>query len=73
MPIDRPLPSIFFSCGIHDSRVPYWEPLKFIAKLRSLTKASKEKNPILIRVNERGHFITKSSETAEWITFVINA
>ena len=46
-------PSLFVTAGINDCRVPYWEPSKWIAKLR---KYNTGKEPILLHVNlDSGH------------------
>ncbi len=46
-------PSIFITTGYHDSQVQYWEPLKYIAKLRA-TKT--DDNPLLMYCNMKvGH------------------
>ena len=46
-------PSIFATAGLTDPRVTYWEPAKWVAKLRQL-KA--DDNPLLLHTNmEAGH------------------
>lgn len=30
-----PAPALLLTCALHDSRVPYWGPAKFVARLRS--------------------------------------
>ncbi len=45
-------PHILATTGLHDPRVPYWEPIKWIAKLRSNKTDS---NSLLIKVNMAGH------------------
>jgi oligopeptidase B len=29
-------PNVLFTCGLNDTQVPYWEPAKFLAKLRTM-------------------------------------
>jgi oligopeptidase B len=44
---------LYVTAGLHDPRVTYWEPAKWVAKLRELKK---NKNVILFRTNmESGH------------------
>jgi oligopeptidase B len=31
-------PHVYMSSGLYDQRVTYWEPLKFVAKLRNIMK-----------------------------------
>jgi oligopeptidase B len=46
-------PAIFVSTGLWDSQVQYYEPAKWVAKLRSLKT---DANPLLFRINmEAGH------------------
>lgn len=47
-------PHIYCTAGLHDPRVPYWEALKFISKIRELKM---DENIQVIRVEtEQGHF-----------------
>ena len=61
--------------GWKDSRVPYWEPLKFAAALRHSTLAER---PVLVKTdNHAGHSFgsnrTKYFEELAWIyTFVLD-
>ena len=46
-------PSILVTTSINDSQVGYWEPTKYVAKLRTLKT---DNNPLLLKVNlEAGH------------------
>ncbi|MEE2903811.1 MAG: S9 family peptidase [Myxococcota bacterium] len=46
-------PAIFVFTGLHDSQVQYWEPAKWVAKLRANSTSDR---PLLFRVNmEAGH------------------
>ena len=47
-------PAIYATAGLSDQRVTYWEPVKWIAKLREYNKS---KEPILLYIEmESGHF-----------------
>ena len=46
-------PAMLVTTGLHDSQVQYWEPAKWVAKLRSLKT---DKNRLLLRTNmDAGH------------------
>jgi oligopeptidase B len=46
-------PAMLITGGLHDSQVQYWEPAKWVAKLRELKT---DTNPVLLKTNmEAGH------------------
>jgi oligopeptidase B len=46
-------PNMYVSTGLHDSQVQYWEPAKWVAKIRSVKK---DKNLLLLDTNmDAGH------------------
>ena len=46
-------PAMLITGGLHDSQVQYWEPAKWVAKLRELKS---DHNPVLLKTNmEAGH------------------
>lgn len=46
-------PALLVTTGLHDSQVQYWEPAKWVARMR---KVSSNQNPILLYTNmEAGH------------------
>jgi oligopeptidase B len=46
-------PNMYVSTGLHDSQVQYWEPAKWVAKIRAVKK---DKNLLLLDTNmEAGH------------------
>jgi oligopeptidase B len=49
----RPYPAILATGGLSDPRVTYWEPAKWVARLRD---ASTSARPVLLKINmEAGH------------------
>jgi oligopeptidase B len=41
-------PTMLVKTSLNDSQVMYWEPAKYVAKLRTLKK---DKNPLLLKIN----------------------
>jgi oligopeptidase B len=49
----QPYPTMLVRTSLNDSQVMYWEPAKYIAKLRALKTGN---NPLLFKINmEAGH------------------
>ena len=44
----RPYPAMLIKTGLNDSQVMYWEPAKYVAKLRTLKTDS---NPLVFKIN----------------------
>lgn len=73
------LPSLFVTGGMKDQRVAYWQPLKFIARMRHYTPTTYENSITLLKMDlDRGHFgggsseqETRLSDIAEQIAFLI--
>jgi oligopeptidase B len=50
---DAPIPAILVKTSLNDSQVMYWEPAKYVAKLRTLKTND---TPLLLHINmEAGH------------------
>jgi oligopeptidase B len=68
-------PNMLVTTGLHDSQVQYWEPAKWVAKLRELKT---DDNTLLLRTNmETGHGGTTGRfkvhrETAQEYAFIID-
>lgn len=68
-------PALFVGTGLWDSQVQYFEPAKWVAKLRKLKTDS---NPLVFRINmEAGHGgksgrFQRHRETAEYYAFVLD-
>ena len=68
----RNSPSVYFSAGVKDSRVPYYEPLKFIAKLREAQSHLPNSPEIIIQIQEAGHFPSSSEELADLYSLILS-
>jgi oligopeptidase B len=66
--VPKHLPSVMVFGGLSDPRVPYWEPTKWVARMRYM---SKSKNKILLRIKESGHF-SASDDLVEAYSFILN-
>lgn len=68
-------PALFVTTGLHDSQVQYFEPAKWVAKLRDVKT---DRNPLLFRTNmEAGHGgksgrFARMAETAEEYAFILD-
>lgn len=68
-------PTMFVTCGLNDPRVTYWEPAKWVAKLRELKT---DNNTILFKTNMgAGHFgqsgrFSHLQENAEEFAFILS-
>ena len=67
-------PAMLVTAGISDPRVTYWEPAKYVAKLRAMKT---DDHPLLLKTNmDAGHFGASGrfdalKENAEVLTFVL--
>jgi len=72
----QPYPAILALAGLTDPRVTYWEPAKWVARLRDYNTSE---NPVLLRVNmEAGHAgasgrFSQLEETALSYAFMLKA
>ena len=58
-------PSMLVIASLADSRVPFWVPLKYTAKLRHMMKSSKHSNYALyLWVQEEGGHFGQGGETS---------
>jgi len=71
----RQYPALYVTTGLNDSQVQYFEPAKWVAKLRAMKT---DTNPLLFKVNmEAGHGgrsgrFERLKETAEEYAFLLN-
>ncbi|MBK6904277.1 MAG: S9 family peptidase [Saprospirales bacterium] len=71
----REYPAMLVTTGLHDSQVQYWEPAKWVARLRELKT---DKNPLLLHTNmSTGHSgasgrFEKYKETAMEYAFLLD-
>ncbi|KAI8821071.1 prolyl oligopeptidase [Fimicolochytrium jonesii] len=69
----RQYPELFITAGLQDSRVRFWEPVKWIARLRRVYEEDRQ-HRLLIKVRENGHFGDSGTrETAEWMAVVVDS
>jgi prolyl oligopeptidase len=67
-------PAVLLTGGIHDSRIPVWEPAKMAARLQAASVSGK---PVLLYVDQAGgHGLTASQGEAEkrradWYSFLL--
>ena len=72
---EQAYPSTFIGTGLWDSQVQYWEPAKYVARLRDLNTSA---NPIVFRTNmDAGHGgksgrFRRYREQAEMYSFMLN-
>ncbi|KAI8381259.1 prolyl oligopeptidase family-domain-containing protein [Radiomyces spectabilis] len=71
------LPSLLVTGGMKDQRVQYWQPLKFVARLRQVF--GEKSNKVLLKMDlDRGHFgggteqDVRLQEAAEQVAFLIS-
>ena len=66
-------PNLLVTSGLHDSQVQYFEPAKYVPKLREFSTSN---NPVLLKMNLIGGHAGKSGrleslkETAEELSFI---
>ena len=71
----KPYPAILVTSSLFDSQVQYFEPAKYVPKLREHTTSE---NPVLLKMNMIGGHAGKSGrleslkETAEELGFIVN-
>ncbi|MCW5558062.1 MAG: S9 family peptidase [Verrucomicrobiae bacterium] len=71
----RDYPAIFVGTGLWDSQVQYWEPAKYVARLRDLNTG---KHPVVFRTNmDAGHGgksgrFRRYREAAEYYAFMLD-
>lgn len=71
----QPYPAMLVTTGLHDSQVQYYEPAKWVARLRALKT---DKNPLLFKINMAAGHAGRSGrferlrETAEEYAFILH-
>ncbi|KAJ3146991.1 hypothetical protein HDU86_008137 [Geranomyces michiganensis] len=68
IPSSTAFPALYVSTGLADPRVGFWEPIKWVAKLRTRYNDSRQKE-LVLRVAQGGHF---SGDKAEWYAFIVH-
>ena len=69
---------IWITAGLEDERIPIWQSLKYVKKLRELSKNSSGQNLVLYLPNHRGHQYESHigqeiHETSLELSFLINS
>jgi oligopeptidase B len=71
----KPYPSVLVTSSLYDSQVQYFEPAKYVSKLREYSTSG---NPVLLKMNMIGGHAGKSGrlesliETSEELSFLVN-
>ncbi len=72
---EKDYPAMLVTTGLHDSQVQYWEPAKWVAKLRYMKT---DNNPLYLNTNmDAGHGgasgrFRRYKETALEIAFILD-
>ncbi len=66
-------PNMMLTAGYHDTRVRYWQPLRWLAKVRDMNTGD---NVIILKINMAGHYggsgrYNRYKEIAERYAFII--
>jgi len=61
--VAKDYPALLVTTGLHDSQVQYWEPAKWVAKLRELKT---DNNPLIFHIN-MGNSHGGASRRFQWI------
>ena len=75
--VKRKYPALLVTAGLNDPRVAYWEPAKWVAKIRFL-KENPNETPLLLKTDmSAGHFSASDrykyiKETAFEYSFIID-
>lgn len=70
---EQAYPNMMLTAGYHDSRVRYWQPLRWVAKVRDMKT---DNNVLLLKTNMAGHYggsgrYTQYEDIAERYAFII--
>ena len=70
---EQQYPNMMLTAGYHDSRVRYWQPLRWVAKVRDMKT---DDNVLILKTNMAGHYggsgrYTQYGDIAERYAFII--